>query len=57
MRVLRNVDFAPLSGGYVLDGNDVMYLGISLGGILGASLAAVEEHINTWALNVPGAVP
>jgi dienelactone hydrolase len=55
LRVIRGADWAAASGGYVLDGNDVMYLGMSLGGILGSNVAAVEPTIETFVLNVPGA--
>ncbi len=55
LRVLRNADWATATGGYELDGDDVVYLGMSLGGILGSVLAAVEPTIETFALNVPGA--
>ncbi len=54
VRVVRGADWAKASGGYVLDGDDVVYLGMSLGGILGAVLATVEPTIGTYVLNVPG---
>ncbi|MEZ4460566.1 MAG: hypothetical protein R3E66_12740 [bacterium] len=55
LRVIRSVDWAALSGGYVLDDQDVVYLGMSLGGIMGAILAGVEPDIESFALNVAGA--
>lgn len=55
LRVIRGVDWAAETGGYVLDGQDVVYLGMSLGGILGAIFAGVEPTIESFALNVPGA--
>lgn len=54
VRVIREADFASASGGYVLDGDDISYAGISLGGIFGASLSAVEPAVYSLALNVPG---
>lgn len=54
LRVIKSVDWAPLSGGYVLDKDDVVYLGMSLGGIMGAILAGVEPDIDSFALNVAG---
>jgi len=55
LRVIRGADWASVSGGYVLNGQDVMYLGMSLGGILGSIFSAVEPTILSFALNVPGA--
>jgi len=54
LRVVRNADWSKATGGYVLDGDDVVYLGMSLGGIVGAMLAGVEPTIQSFALNVPG---
>ncbi len=54
LRVVRKADWAKSTGGYVLDGDDVVYLGMSLGGILGAVLSAVEPTIGSYVLNVPG---
>lgn len=36
-------------------GEEIMYLGMSLGGILGSSLSAVEPTIDDFVLNVPAA--
>ncbi len=36
-------------------GDDIVYLGMSLGGILGSGLTAVEPEIETFVLNVPAA--
>jgi hypothetical protein len=38
----------------VLDGDDVVYLGMSLGGILGSIVAGAEPTITDFVLNVPG---
>lgn len=54
LRVIRGADWASASGGYVLDGNDVVYLGMSLGGIIGSMLAGVEPTLTDFVLNVPG---
>lgn len=53
-RVIKHADWAANSGGYTLDGDDVVYLGMSLGGILGANMAALEPGIQDFVLNVPG---
>lgn len=55
LRVIRQANWSAASGGYVLDGSDVMYLGMSLGGIIGSIFSAVEPTITSFALNVPGA--
>jgi dienelactone hydrolase len=55
LRVVRGADWARATGGYVLSGQDVMYLGMSLGGILGSNLTVVEPTIKHYVLNVPGA--
>ncbi len=55
LRVIRGADWAQSSGGYVLNGEDVVYLGMSLGGIMGSIFSAVEPTITSFALNVPGA--
>lgn len=55
VRVVRGADWAKATGGYVLDGQDMVYLGMSLGGILGSILSVVEPTIETFVLNVPGA--
>src|SRR5690606_28197446 len=58
LRVIRGNDLSRVSlshGAIKLDGDDVVYLGMSLGGILGASLSAVEPTLETFVLNVPGA--
>ena len=54
LRVVRGADWRSASSGWSLDGDDVVYFGMSLGGILGANLAAVEPTIGDFALNVPG---
>ena len=55
VRVVRGADWEQATGGYTLDGQDVMYLGMSLGGILGSVLTVVEPTISSYLLNVPGA--
>lgn len=55
VRVVKRADWATATGGYALDGDDMMYLGMSLGGILGSILSVVEPSIDTYVLNVPGA--
>lgn len=55
VRVVKQADWATATGGYLLDGDDLMYLGMSLGGILGSILSVVEPSIDTYVLNVPGA--
>ena len=55
LRVVRRADWQQITDGYRLDGEDVMYLGMSLGGILGALLTVIEPAITTYVLNVPGA--
>ena len=55
VRVTRGADWGKATGGYVLNGDDMMYLGMSLGGILGSNLTVVEPTLETYVLNVPGA--
>lgn len=55
LRVIQGADWARYTGGYRLDGDDIVYLGMSLGGILGANMAALEPGIQDFVLNVPGA--
>lgn len=54
VRVVRQANWEKATGGYVLDGQDMVYLGMSLGGILGSNLSVVEPTIGTFVLNVPG---
>ncbi|AWV90898.1 alpha/beta hydrolase [Bradymonas sediminis] len=54
-RVIKHADWAASAEGYTLAGDDVVYLGMSLGGILGANMAALEPGIQDFVLNVPGA--
>lgn len=50
-------DFLTASGGgSLVDPDRVLYYGISLGGIEGATLLANSEVVDTGALHVPGAV-
>ena len=55
VRVVRGADWRKATGGWTLDGQDVFYLGMSLGGILGSILTVIEPTIETFVLNVPGA--
>lgn len=55
VRVIQQADWAHYADGYTLDPDDIVYLGMSLGGILGANLAALEPALKSLALNVPGA--
>lgn len=54
VRVLQNVDW-PAAIGWTVDGTDIGYTGISLGGIYGAMLSGVEADVHSFGLNVPGA--
>lgn len=55
VRSIREADWGGKLDGYVFDGDDISYYGISLGGILGSYLSAAEPNIGSFALNVPGA--
>ncbi len=55
LRVIRGADWAGQADGWVLDGGDVSYLGMSLGGIVGSILSATEPTLDNFVLNVPGA--
>ena len=61
VRVLRGPELGQAvidhTGLWLGDGKDVeiLYLGMSLGGILGSGLTAVEPEINDFVLNVPAA--
>jgi hypothetical protein len=57
--VLRNpaLDLGPLKvkvPGAKLDGSRVAYAGISLSGILGSMVAAIDPHVKAFVLDVPG---
>ncbi len=54
LRVIRGADWASATGGYTLNGDDVVYMGMSLGGILGSIVAGAEPTITDFVLNVPG---
>lgn len=54
VRVLRGADWRRATGGVDLDGDAISYVGISLGAIIGADLAAVEPAIRTYVLNAAG---
>lgn len=53
LRVIREADW-PGATGYTLDADDVMYLGMSLGGIIGSIVAGAEPTLTDFVLNVPG---
>jgi pimeloyl-ACP methyl ester carboxylesterase len=55
VRLIRNMDWTAATGGFHLDGDKIFYAGISLGGIMGASLSAVDPSFRAMLLNVPGA--
>lgn len=55
IRVVRSVQWGKVTGGYELAGDDLVYLGMSLGGILGSMLTVLEPGIDSFVLNVPGA--
>ncbi|MEP7120122.1 MAG: hypothetical protein ABJE95_04390 [Byssovorax sp.] len=57
--VVRNpaLDLGPLLAavpGAKLDSSKIAYLGNSLGGLMGAMLAAIDPHLKTFVLNVAG---
>ena len=49
-------DFLQVEGGSIVDPDQIVYFGISLGGIEGATLLANSEVVDTGVLHVPGAV-
>ncbi len=58
VRVLRGPELEQAvvdHTGLWVDGEDMVYLGMSLGGIMGSALSAVEPKINDFVLNVPAA--
>lgn len=54
-RLIRELDWKPLTQGTALDADQVHYAGISLGGIIGAEVAGVDPHYKAMLLNVAGA--
>ena len=54
VRLVRGYDWKPLAG-VALDGSDLHWVGISLGGITGASYAGIDPYLRSALLNVPGA--
>lgn len=54
LRVIRGADWSAATGGYELNGDDVVYMGMSLGGILGSIIAGSEPTLEDFVLNVPG---
>ncbi len=55
VRVIQQAPWDSITGGYSLEGDDIVYMGQSLGSIVGAGLAGIEPSIESYALNVPGA--
>ncbi len=55
VRLIRKMDWRPVTGGYGLDPERIHYVGISLGGIMGSSFSALEPSLEAMLLNVPGA--
>lgn len=54
-RLLKLADWRPVTGGVALDGADLRYAGISLGGILGGLVSGVDPSFRAMLLNVGGA--
>ena len=56
VRALRDpaLDLSPVVDGARVDGDNIVYLGESYGGVLGGTLAAVEPDITLFVLDVPG---
>ena len=54
-RLLRSADWRPVTGGVALDGTDIRYAGISLGGIMGGLVSGIDPSYRTMLLNVGGA--
>lgn len=55
IRLVRQLDWAQLTGGVGLDPDQVHWVGISLGGIIGASMSGVDPYLSRQLLNVAGA--
>ncbi len=54
IQILQNNDWVSQTG-YGLNTDQMFYLGISLGSILGATLSPIEPSLSTFAFNVGGA--
>lgn len=54
VRLLRKMDWTGATGGWSFDPEKVYYVGISLGGITGADMSAVDPHFKRMLLNVGG---
>lgn len=55
VRMIREFDWTTVTGGAGLDPEQIDYVGISLGGILGGAESGLEPHFNAMLLNVGGA--
>jgi pimeloyl-ACP methyl ester carboxylesterase len=54
-RLIKKGDFKPVTGGFALDGDRILYAGLSLGGIMGGAVAGVDPAYESMLLNVGGA--
>lgn len=54
-RLLKEMDWKSTTGGFGIDGEQINYVGISLGGIMGSNLAGIDPSYKRMLLNVPGA--
>jgi hypothetical protein len=55
VRMIREFDWSPVTGGVGFDSDHINYVGISLGGILGGAESGLEPHFEAMLLNVGGA--
>lgn len=55
IRLIRGLDWTKVTGTIGLDGDELHWVGISLGGIIGASMAGIDPYLQRQLLNVPGA--
>ena len=54
IQALRQSPNLPVEQGFVLDPERMVYLGISLGGMLGSGLLAMDNHLEAGILSVAG---
>lgn len=54
-RLVREMDWKPVTGGFALDGEKLSWVGISLGGIMGANMSGIDPYYKSMLLNVGGA--